>query len=173
MGKVVYYLGNSLLALLVVLLVVYGWAFLEVKLLLKSQPELFGYAFFRQDDGSLSPTFESSDIIIVQKDAPYAEGDIILYFDGEDSQYKAQRIVQISSDMITTKCESCAVNNDPIKTDNVVGKAVAKIAYMGAVVNFFKEKAVLITIGVVGAIFLVISQYLEYKPNKEALEGKK
>ena len=58
MGRFVHAIGNVFLTILIMLLIVYGWAFIEVKLLLKSQPELFGYVFYIQEDESMAPNQE-------------------------------------------------------------------------------------------------------------------
>lgn len=172
MKRFVHAIGNVLLTILIMLLIVYGWAFIEIKLLLKPQPELFGYVFFQQGDETMAPSFESTDVILIKKDAEINNGDIILYFDGEDSKYKAQAVVSKNGNMITTKCSTCDKDSTPIKTDNVVGKAVGKVLFMGAIISFFKQKSVLITLGVLGVVFLVISQYMEFNPKKDENESK-
>ena len=173
MGKFVHTIGNVFLTILIMLLIVYGWAFIEVKLLLKSQPELFGYVFYQQQDESMSPNFESTDVVLVKKNVEYQTGDIVLYFDSNDSLYKAQAIVAMDNKTITTKCSMCNENSEPISKDNIVGKAVGKVLFMGAIIQFFKQKAVLIGFGLIGVVLLVISQYVEFKPNKKEKEEKK
>lgn len=161
-------LGNIFLTILVLVLIVYGWIFIDVKLLLKSQPDLFGYAFYIQKEKDMEPAILSNDVVIVQKDAKYTDGDAILYFDSKDSLYKIHYVASIDDKSVTTKCSDCEVNNAPISKNNVVGKAVRKVSFMGKIVNFFKNKVVLITIAVIGVIFLVLSQYSDYKPKKNA-----
>lgn len=167
MKSLLHAMGNVFLTVLTILLVIYGWIFLEIKLLLKPQPSLFGYAFYQQVEDDMSPEFDTNDIVIVKKGSDYNEGDIVLYFDSKDSKYKVHYVVSKGPSEIVTKCSSCMENNEPVSTDNIVGKAVGKVLFMGAVVEFFKRKSVLITIGVVGVFFLVISQYLEFKPKKK------
>ncbi len=160
-------LGNVFLTVLVMLLIVYGWAFLELKILLKGQPEIFGFVFYMQESDDMAPQFESKDVIVIKKGDQYKAGDIVLYFDGKDSTYKVHQVVSLSGDSVTTKCAKCTANNEAISTDNVVGRAVGKVLFMGAVVNFFKQKSVLIGIAIIGLTFLAISQYLEFKPKKK------
>lgn len=160
-------MGNVLLTILTILLIFYGWAFVEIKLLLKSQPDIFGYAFYQQKENDMSPEFEVSDVIVVKKDAEFQEGDIILYFDSKDSLYKTHYVVATNSKQTVTKCATCESNNEPINNENIVGKAVGKVLFMGSIIAFFKQKIVLIIIAIVGITFLVISQYMEYKPKKD------
>lgn len=161
--------GNVFLTILVMLLVVYGWAYIEMKILLKNQPELFGYAFFMQETDDMIPEFDLNDVIVIKKGDDYKVGSYILYFDGEDSHYKVHKVVAIDSDSVTTKCEQCSANNNSISKNNVYGRAVGKVIVLGNVINIFKQKSVLIAIAIVGFIFLVLSQVLEFKkPKKNA-----
>ncbi len=167
MKKLLHTLGNIFLTILVIILIVYGWAFIEMKLLLKSQPELFGFVFYQQQEPDMTPEFEPTDVIIVKKDADFKEGDIILYFDSKDSKYKAHYVVSTDALETVTRCATCDSNNEAISNNNIVGKAIGKMYFMGAIIQFFKNKAVLITIGIVGIVFLVISQYMEFKPKTQ------
>lgn len=160
-------MGNSFLTIMVILLVVYGWAFIEMKLMLKSQPEMFGYVFYMQKENDMSPTFENNDVVIVKKDSEYNEKDNILYFDGVDSHYKIHEVASINGEDIITKCIECTTENEPISKNNVVGRVIGKVSFLGAIINFFKQKAVLILIAGAGITFLVISQVIEYKSSKE------
>lgn len=160
-------MGNAFLTVLMILLIGYGWAFVEIKLLLKPQPELFGYVFYQQAEPDMIPEFETSDVIVVKKNAPFQSGDIILYFDSKDSKYKAHYVVSANQNEIITKCATCTTNNAPIKDANVVGKAVGKVLFMGSIIDFFKQKGVLISIALAGIVFLVISQCLEFKTKKK------
>ena len=170
MKRFLHALGNALLTVVVLLLIVYAWVFIEVKLLLKSYPELFGYVFYLQETNDMSTQFEEQDIVLVKKGADYQIGDIIMYFDSNDSKYKAHYVVFKDSNSTTTKCMTCDKNDEPISNDNVVGKAIGKIAFMGVLVSFFSQKIVLIGFAVVGITFLVVSQYIEYQPRKKEFE---
>lgn len=170
MRRFLHALGCAFLTILVMILIVYGWVFIEVKLRLKSQPELFGYSFFLQHSDDMMPDISMNDVVIIEKGSNYKVGDVILYFDSKDSTYKLHYVASSDSSNVTTKNAISTEVNDPISTNNVVGKAVRKVAFFGAIVSFFKQKVVLITIGIVGLAFLVISQYIEYKPKKKTEE---
>lgn len=172
MGKFMRALGNALLTVLVMILIVYGWAFIEMKLLLKSQPELFGYAFFLQPADDMMPDINKNDVVIIDKSSDYKVGDAILYFDGKDSNYKLHYISSLNKDSFVPKNSIDSKISEAISRDNIVGKAVRKVAFLGAVITFFKQKTVLIIIAIFGIAFLVISQYMEYKPKKkESIEN--
>lgn len=172
MKRFLHALGNAFLTVVTILLVVYGWMFVEVKLMLKSYPELFGYVFYLQENTDMSPQFEEQDVILVKKNAEYNTGDIIMYFDSKDSLYKIHNVVSIDNKSVTTICANCDSSNAPVSKDNVVGKAVGKVMFMGAIVAFFSKKFVLVLLALVGVTCLVVSQYVEYKPNRKKVEEK-
>lgn len=170
-------MGNAFLTLVVLILIVYGWIFVEIKLLLRPYPELFGYVFYLQEEADMTPQFEVQDVILVKKDADYRAGDIVLYFDGKDSKFKVHNVVSHDASLTVTKCATCEANNPAVTNDHVIGKATGKVMFMGAIVAFFSQKIVLILFAVVGVAFLVVSQYFEYKPKttmvREEVDGKK
>ncbi len=168
MKRFVRSLGNVLLTLLVIILIVYGWVFVEIKLMLRSYPEFFGHIFYLQAQTDMSPEFEGNDVVIVKKNQPYNTGDIIMYFDSKDSKYKIHYVVSQDADSVVTKSATSSVNNEKVSKNNVIGRAIGKVVFMGTIVSFFTNKMVLITIAVAGIVFLVISQYMEYKPKKTA-----
>ncbi len=158
------------MTIVVLILIVYAWMFIEVKLLLKSYPELFGYVFYLQEGIDMTPQFDMQDVILVKKGEDYQVGDIIMYFDSKDSKYKVHNVVSKDMNTTVTKCSTCEKNDEPITKDHIVGKAVGKVMFMGAIVGFFSQKIVLIIFAVVGVVFLVISQYYELKPKKEVVK---
>lgn len=167
MGRFVHSIGNALLTVLVMILIVYGWVFVEMKLLLKPQPELFGYSFFLHQSDDMMPDINMNDVVIIKNNETFKSGDAVLYFDGKDSKYKLHYAVNIDSESFTVKNSIDNNVSEPISRDNIVGKAVKKVAFFGAIVSFFRQKAVLLIIGVVGIAFLIISQYMEFKPKKK------
>ena len=53
MKKSLNFIGNFILTLLIILLIIYGWAYFEMKILLKPYPEFFGFVFFIQEDNKM------------------------------------------------------------------------------------------------------------------------
>lgn len=158
-------IGKSMLTFLLILLIGYGWAFFEMKIMLKNNPELFGYIFYQQPDEEMIPDFNEDDVIIVKKNGEYTAGDRVMYI--KDNGKSVVRTVA-HTDLYSTslKCATCDEPSATIDNGAVIGKAVGKIVYFGKFINFFKQKAVLITLAVIGFIFVVVSQYVHETPKK-------
>lgn len=172
MKRFLHAIGNVFLTILTLLLIGYGWAFIEIKLLLKSQPDLFGYAFYIQQDEDMITEFTENDVIVVKKGDSYKAGDAILYFDSNDSKYKMRYVVNVNANSTIVKNAFDGEKSEPFSNDNVVGRAIGKVMLMGSLIHFFKQKVVLVLLGVAGVVFLVISQYIEYQPKKESVDAK-
>ena len=106
MGKLLNFIGRIALAVLIVLLIGYGWAFLEIKILLKSNPELFGLVFYHQADSTMAASFSEDDIVIVQKNSNYITGDRIMYMT-EDNSYYIRTVHKIEANSVILSCDSC------------------------------------------------------------------
>ena len=165
MNKVFNFVGKTVLTVLIILLIVYGWVFFEVKILLKNNPEFLGFIFYQQADSSMITTFSEDDIVIVQRDAEYMIGDKIMYM-AEDNTHYIRTVTGISSNVVTLGCDNCKLESAEVKTNVVVGKAIGKIYGLGKFINFLKQKWLLITMAIVGIGFVIISQYIQEIPKK-------
>ena len=157
-------IGNALLTVLVMLLIGYTIAFIEIKLMLKPNVELFGYILYLQPDSKMEDRFSKNDVILVKKNAQFEPGEMILYTD--NGKYYV-RTVESTNDLATmVKCESCLSESKEIKNNKIQGKAVAKVILIGSIIVLFKNKILLTVLGLVGFICLIISHYLKVKPDK-------
>lgn len=157
-------LGNVLLTVLIMLLIGYGWAFFELKIMLKDNPELMGYVFYQQTDNSMEPDFSKDDIVITKIDEKYEVGDKVLMM-SEDNKYVVRTVSSIGAN-VSTSCTKCNEDNKEVSKNAIIGKSVAKVVGFGKLINFFKQKWFLITLAVVGFLMVVISQYIHETPKK-------
>ncbi len=95
---------------------------------------LFGYSLYRVNSGSMEPTLEIGDEIIVQKTDDYQVGDVVSYLvDGKNTV--THRIVSIENDIIVTKGDANGVSDDPVHRENVIGKYVGKAKFLNFVLS--------------------------------------
>lgn len=109
---------------LAVSLAVYN--FVSIKILHKDYPNLFGYTFFEIISGSMSPTIEKGDMIIVKLDTEYNVGDIISFKDNDS--VITHRIVEKNDNYYVTKGDANNTTDNPIKENQIIGKTVKTIS---------------------------------------------
>lgn len=164
MNKFLYALGRATLTFLVILLIGYGWAFFELKIMLKDNPEFMNYVFYQQPDFTMAPGFDMDDIVVIAKGDDFGVGDKVLYLN-ENDEYKIRTVTDVGA-KVTTKCDNCSFQSEQIDKSVIVGKTVAKVRQVGKLINFFKQKWFLITLAVIGFALVIISQYIHETPKK-------
>lgn len=165
-------IGNVILTILVLLLIGYGFAFFELKIMLKDHPELFGHTFVLIHDNKMVSDFYKDDIAIVKKDAEYNIGDRVLILSSKKG-YVLSTVIASDSVSTTTQCNTCSKPEAPVDNSQVIGKAVAKIRYLGKLIRFFKKKIVLFILALLGIGCIVASRFAAYKPNVRKKKVKK
>lgn len=165
MNKTFNIIGKTLLTILIMLLIGYGWAFFELKIMLKPNPELFGYVFFVQEDEKMSPTFDIDDVVVVKKDETYGVGDRIFYM-LESGEFKVRTLTNASLANLEVKCDNCSEATSEVGKSTVIGKAIGKIKGFNKFIKFFKQKWFLTAIAILGFAFVIISQYIHETPKK-------
>ena len=96
---------------------------------------LFGFSLFRVGSGSMEPTLNIGDEIIVQNSEDYNVGDIITYSVG-GGNYVTHRIVSKDQDVIVTKGDANNVEDDPIHTSDIIGKFTTKAHLLNFVISY-------------------------------------
>lgn len=165
-------LGNVILTILVLLLIGYGFAFFELKIMLKDYPELFGHSFVLVKDNKMVSDFYKDDIAIIKKDAKYNIGDRVLILTDKKG-YMISTVIASDAISTTTQCNTCSKPETPVDNSQVIGKAVAKIRYLGKLIRFFKKKIVLFILGLSGVGCIVASRFLAYTPDVRKKKPKK
>lgn len=119
-----------------------------------------GFRYMFVLTGSMKPTFDVNALIVTKPMSFEAlkKGDIItIKVDGNEKVKLTHRIVRIdnTSKLIYTKGDNNqSQDSNPTKYQNVVGKVIIYLPYVGSVFLFFKTTTGLIILG--GVLLLVI-----------------
>lgn len=132
--------------LLVILIII---LFLLVAVNRFFQISLYGYSIFYVASGSMSPTLNVGDYILVKEKSEYNVGDIITY--ESDRKYVTHRVYQISSNEIVTKGDFNNSVDEPIKFSQVKGKYIKTLVVFGKIYFLISNKS-----SVVIFIFLIL-----------------
>lgn len=121
---------NVLLVLVTLLILFLVYRIVSIKFFNKDIT--LRYTFYEIATGSMEPTLNVKDFIIVKESDKYSVGDIITY--KEDNSYITHRIIKINGDTLVTKGDANNSEDKIISKSEVIGKVV-KIIPKGGVVK--------------------------------------
>lgn len=150
---------NLIIIVLSIIAMFVIWGFVQLNVQKKEYLNIFGYSLFSTETGSMSPTMEKGDIVIIKIGDEIREKDIITY--KKENVFITHRIEQIEGDSIIAKGDNNNTEDDPIKKDDVIGKAVYIVNNVEIWKNVFSDKNVIIPICITVVLFLLLISYKE------------
>ena len=156
--------------LIILILVIYGKAVLTFTD--NAYPNYFGFTFFEVVSGSMEPTLNINDVILVKVTRNDLKKDDIIAFVNEKSVI-THRIVYIEGDVITVKGDSNNTIDKPININQVIGKVVKIYPKFGIWKKVITDPKVLILIFVTLLLFDYALSYNKKDKNKKPLIKKK
>lgn len=120
----------------------------------------FGYAVVVS--GSMEPNIHVNDVLVFQKHrrAEYHPGDVVLYLRGQgtpDEMLISHRIIAIDGDTLTTKGDANMAEDPPVSFNQVVGRVVIRVPYVGRAVRFMRTTPGLILAAFIIVLLIVLS----------------
>ena len=134
-----------------------------LKILHKDLATINGYGILEVVSGSMEPTINIGDLIVINTKAKdFEKNDIITFYDVNGS-FVTHRLVKIKDDKMYN------TEDEELPTKNIVGKYVFKISWLGNVIASLKNPIVSILILVIGVL---ICYLISVKDNeiKEAID---
>ncbi len=123
--------------------------------------------------GSMEPSVSVSDFVMYQKQAPsaYVPGDIVVYRHrmGDNEEISViHRIFSREGDVIRTKGDANAAPDFwEISPEEISGRMVLRIPYVGIAVNFMKTPIGLVVIGIVILLLILLGILISRRRKKK------
>ena len=165
---------NILMVIVFIIMLIVGYAFIQVNILNKDYANIFGYAFFQIKTGSMEDTLKIGDIIInkvIDSEDTINVEDIISY--KEEDYIITHRVIEINGDEIITQGDANNTPDEPIKREQVIGKLEKVLPDVSIWVDVFKTKEVYISVIVTIVLFIItfsISTDDSKKESKKMIE---
>ncbi len=169
--KVIKYIVNVLTVFLIFLLLLVIYGKLALTFSKNSYPNYFGYTLFEVSSGSMQPTLEINDVVLVKITKDNLNKDDIITYVSDDAII-THRIVFIDENRITVKGDNNNVADTIITKDNVVGKVVKIYPHLGVWKKVIMDPKILIAIFVTLLLFDFALSY-NIKDNKKVKKEKK
>ena len=156
----------SILVLLAVLIGVSIYSINASMLGGNALPMPFGFGMTVVLSGSMEPELSVDDLLIVTPSDTYEVGDVVVY----QTQRTAvvHRIVAINGDKIITRGDANNTDDDPIAKENIKGKVIFAIPFIGLIVNLIKTPFG--TILLLGAAIWLLEASFKKEKDKKAEE---
>lgn len=155
---------NTIIFILSIIAIIAIWTSIQLNVQNKEYLDLFGYSIFSTATGSMSPTIEKGDIVIVKIGQQGNEKDIITY--KKDNSFITHRIIKIDGDSIIAKGDNNNTQDEGITKDTVIGKVVFIINNVEIWKNVFSDTSVIIPIAITVILLIVLVSYKEKTGDK-------
>lgn len=133
----------------------------QLKFQNKKYFNLFGYTAFSVVTGSMSPTLEIGDVIIVKIDKNVKKDDIITYY--KDDNFITHRVVEVKGKEIIARGDSNNSSDSPINKDMIVGKVVHTFSKASSFIDILLTPKIFISIVVTLFLFSICVSYIPKK----------
>ncbi len=104
--------------------------------------------------GSMEPTLDINDFVIIKKTNNIEIGDIVSYQDETVKMEVLHRVVNIEGDKITTKGDANNTEDKPFDKSKITGVYIGKIKYLGDIISFITKP---IVFSVIITIVLIVT----------------
>ncbi len=152
--KIIKSIFDTLFVLLVLIAIILIYNIIQLSIFNKPYMNIFGYSIFQVKTGSMSKTLEIEDIIIVKLTKDVEKNDIVTFMP-EEKTIITHRIVKMEENEIITKGDANNIEDNPITTENIIGKVVFTFKNVAIWKQVFTTPQVciliIVTLGLFGA----------------------
>lgn len=154
--NIVKQLLKTLVKVILVTLLSYNiYNFYCTEVLHKKVATVNGYGLLEVVSGSMKPTININDLIIINtEDKSYQINDIVTFYD-VDEALVTHRIIAISDNWVITKGDNNNTPDEKISRDKIIGKYVKKVSGLGKVITSLKSPIVMIIVLLVGIMVCI------------------
>ena len=150
---------NLIIFILGIIAIIAIWTSIQLSVQNKEYVDIFGYSIFSTATGSMSPTIEIGDIVVVKIGEDGKEKDIITY--KKDNEFITHRIIKIDGESIIAKGDNNNTQDEEITKDAIVGKVVFIVNNVEIWKNVFSDASVIIPVIITVILFIILVSYKE------------
>ena len=132
---------------------------MQINLQDKDYVNIFGYSVLSTEHGSMAPTIEKGDIVIIKIGDEIRENDIITY--KKNNVLITHRIMNIDGDTIIAKGDYNNTEDEPITKSQVIGKSVFIVHNVEIWKKVFTDMHVIIPVVITIILFILMISYKE------------
>ena len=156
---------NLIIILLGAIVILIIWASIQLNIQNKPYINLFGYSIFTTATGSMYPTIQQEDIVIVKIGETVNEDDIVTY--KKDDEIITHRIIEIEDETIIAQGDNNNTPDDPIQKSAIIGKVIHIINDVKVWKKVFSDMQVIIPLIITTILVIILVAYKEKTGEKD------
>ena len=165
MSKVISFILNMFLILMIIVIIIGAYYMYQIKIQKKEYANIFGYSFFEVATGSMSPTIEVGDVVITKITKDVNKNDVIVYKDGES--IITRRLIEKNEEEIITRGDANNSEDKPIKENMIIGQVIKIIPQLGTWQKILSSPEILVLIIMLIIILSTIYAYTSKAEEKD------
>lgn len=123
------------------------------------------YKILLVQSGSMAPTINTGDLIIVKPTYKYKKGDIVTFL-SKNKFNITHRIFEIKDNQIVTKGDANKVSDqESVNVNQILGKVFYVIPYFGQLIMFTKTIPGLIVLIIIPSTIILYQEFIQIKNN--------
>jgi len=150
---------NLIIFVLGIIALISIWTTIQLNVQNKEYVNIFGYSIFSTKTGSMSPTIEKGDIVLVKIGADAQENDIITY--KSENAFITHRIIEIDGESVVAKGDNNNTEDKAIQKDAIIGKVIYIINNVEVWKKVFSDISVVIPIFITTILVIILVSYKE------------
>ena len=166
-GRLLKIISNILFVILSIVLLIAIYSFISLRVLNEPYVNFFSYTFFQVGSNSMSPSITTNDLLIVKITDDVKENDIITFT--SDDMIVTHRLVEVLNDnSYLTKGDANTDYDQPITTDNIIGKVIKVVPNVGVWFKVFTSPKIVVLIMITLFLFSLAFSYKGKKKLKDS-----
>lgn len=144
-----------------ILIIILGITYIiQITVMNKKYANVLGYSLFEVLTGSMEPTIEVGDDVLIKVTKDIKKGDVVVFDNKENDNFILHRVIQINENDVITKGDNNNMNDKAISKENIIGKTLFVFPKLGKIQEFFRKPYVCIPL----IDFIIISTlFANYK----------
>lgn len=164
-NKITKIILNIISIFLILLIFVESALIFQKTVLHKKYADIFGYSIFTVASGSMIPTLQINDGVIVHITKDIIPNDIIVYEEQKDEMIIAHRVIKINENTVITKGDNNNIEDKEFSKDLIIGKIVKILPQFGKIQAILTSPIVIMLILVITFIYIIIKNLVNFKNN--------
>lgn len=162
----------NILCVITVLIIILGISYvIQITIMRKKYANVIGYSLFEVLTGSMTPTINIGDDVLIKITKDIQKGDIVVFDNQENDNFIIHRVIQINENEIITKGDSNNTEDIAISKENVIGKTLIIFPKLGKIQEFFRKPYIFIPLVDVIIIATLVTNYRKNIYKNKYLRG--